>query len=128
MDNVFHVVSVGIVLIGAFPFLREVAFDGRPLLQVSLADETKGTDDGQGKTIHLKDGLHGRELSLEGKVHQGGLDEIVAMVTKCELVAPELLRQVKKFLATVPRAEKTRVEREFTETGRDQIMQGFMIM
>ena len=71
---------------------------------VSFVAETERSDNGQRHLLHAQLGRHGREMTLEDKVHQGGMNDVVLMVTKGYLGTSKSLGGIEQLLATLPRA------------------------
>ena len=76
------------------------------LLDVVLLAETQRANDGQWHLAHAELGGHGGEVSLEGEVHQGRVDDVVLMVAEGYLGASQFLGKVKELLTTLPRTEE----------------------
>lgn len=46
-------------------------------------------------------------MSLEGEIHQSGMDDVVLMVAEGYLGATQFLSQIEQLLASLPGAEET---------------------
>ena len=77
-------------------------------LNVCPGTQTERTDDGKGHLLHLQQGRHGVEASLEGEVHQGGMENVVLMMAEGNLRTADFLCKVENQFAAVPGAEKAR--------------------
>ena len=98
--------AIGVVRVGAELDLFLVVMLLGILAYVVFLTEAQRADDGEGHLSHLELGRHRREVALKGEIHQGGMDDVVLMMAKGYLRAVELLRQIEKLLAALPRAEK----------------------
>ena len=100
--------AVGVALMGAQFGHGPVAGHLSIATDVCLVNEAQRTDDAQRHLAHFEACGHCAEASLKCQVHQGRVDEVVAMVPKGYLVAAQLLRKIEQLLAAVPRAEEAR--------------------
>ena len=76
------------------------------LLDVSLLTQAQRTDNGQRHLLHPELGRHRRELPLEGKVHQGSMDDVILVVAEGYLRTAQLLCHIEELLATLPGTEE----------------------
>ena len=97
------------------------------LLDVSLLTQAQRTDNGQRHLLHPELGRHRRELSLEGEVHQGSMDDVVLVVAKGYLGTTKLLSNIEELLAALPGTEEAgglsvlRFSRNIREAGGDDV-------
>ena len=98
--------SLGVVLVGAVLQLLLITAEFCVAYNVSFVDETQRSDDAKRHLAHLQQGGHRTETALIHKVHQRGVDYVVAMVAQGNLVAAKFLGEVEELLASVPGTEK----------------------
>ena len=96
--------SVGVMFVGTLLPLSLIMVGLGIGTDISLLTETEWPNDGQRHLLHPQLGRHCREMPLEGKVHQGGMDDVVLMVTKGYLGASKVLCHVEQLLAALPGA------------------------
>lgn len=101
-ENLFHVRTVGVGLIRAQFGLFGIVAQGCPLFEVGFMHHAERADDGHGKLPHLQPCGHGGELPLESQVEQGGVQDVILMVSEGNLVAMQFLGHGEKHLAAVP--------------------------
>lgn len=100
--------AVGIVFIRALLQLFFIVVSLCVCLYVILATEAEWADDGEWHFLHAELGRHGRELALEGKVHQSGMDDVVLMVAEGDFCKTQFLGELEELLASLPRTEEAR--------------------
>ena len=98
--------TVGIALVGALFQLFFITLLLGIGADVGLLTETERADDGERHLAHAEFGRHGGKMTLEGEVHQGGVDDVVLMMTEGNLRTAKLLGQVEELLAALPGAEE----------------------
>lgn len=85
--HALHVGPSRIVLVGALPFLPDEITLLCKKLKIAFAHQAERADNFHGELVHRHPGRHGGKASLVGKVHQGRLHQVVAMMAECYLVA-----------------------------------------
>ena len=98
--------AVGGLFVGALLQLFFIALLFGIGPDVGLLTETERPDDGEWHLAHAELDGHGGEMALEGEVHQGGVDDVVLMMTEGNLRTAKFLGQVEELLAALPGAEK----------------------
>ena len=97
---------MGVVFIRTLHQLFFIVMNVGISLNVSLMAEAERADDGQRHFLHAELGGHGGEVSLKSEVHQGGMDDVVLVVSKGNLGAAKLLGKVEELFPALPRTEK----------------------
>ena len=105
--HALHVGPPRIVLVRALPFLPDEITLLCKKLKIAFAHQTERTDNLYGELVHRHPGRHGGETSLVGKIHQGRLHQVVAMMAERYLVASQFLSRVEKYLPAIPGTKKT---------------------
>ena len=85
--HALHVGPSRIVLVGAMPFLPDEITLLCIKQKIAFAHQAERTDYFHRKFVHRHPGWHGGKASLVGKIHQGRLHQVVAMMAECNLVA-----------------------------------------
>jgi hypothetical protein len=106
-EELSHIITMGRRLVGTEFYLLLIAPQLRIATDIILLNHTERTDDAQGHLSHLEQSRHRIETSLIELVHQAGMQQVILMMSQGNLVAPQLLRQIKKLLTAVPRTEET---------------------
>lgn len=102
-----HLGAVGVVLVGAALDLLLITPQLGIAGDVAFFYHAERTDDAQGHLSHLEQRGHSVETSLIDEVHEGGGKQVVLMVPKGYLIAPQLLGKVEHNLPPVPRTQET---------------------
>ena len=99
--------AIGLVFVRALLELFFIVMLRGILADVGFLTKSQRTDNGEGHFAHTKLNGHGREMALEGEVHQRGVDDVILMMTKRYLGATQILSEVEELFAALPGAEKT---------------------
>lgn len=108
-NELFDTCSVGFALERTQFWDTSIAGQLGIAIEVTLVAKAQRTDETERHFLHLQHGRNGTERPLEDEVHEKGLDDIVFVMAKGNLVAAEFLRHGKKSLSAVPGAEETGV-------------------
>ena len=104
--DVAHARAVGIGVVGTAFFLWLVVMRFGVGKDVGFVTEAERTDDADGHFLHAQQYGHRAKATLECKVHQGGVKDVVLMVAEGNLRAAQFLCEIEDLLASVPRAEE----------------------
>lgn len=106
LEEVGDVGALGCSFVGALFHEGLVLGDYCPLLEQGFFDHAEGSDDGEGHLLHLQVAGHGGETSGIGKVHEGGVEDVVLMMAEGDFVAAQFLCYFEERFAAVPRTEE----------------------
>ena len=106
VEDLVHGGATGGLLVGTGCLLPEEAQLGCLGLNVGLADEAEGTDNGDGVVLEGEAGLHGLAVALVGDVHEEGGEDVVHVVAEGYLVEALTDGKGEEGLATIPGAEE----------------------
>lgn len=102
-----HGGTAGGSLIGTAGFHLVKSFGLGNSTDIGLLDKAEGTDEGDGVVLKGELGLHGRCRAFKDEVHQEGREDVVLVMTQCNLVETIVLGEGEEGFTAVPGAEET---------------------
>ena len=102
-----HLCTVGVTLVRTCLFLLYVLAELSILCYISFVFQAQWTNDSHRHLVHLLHGWHRRERALEEGVEHRSVNNIVLMMSECNLVEAVFLCEAEQSLTSVPRTKET---------------------
>lgn len=119
VEDISHVRTVGIALVRTKFLLFLIFLHRGPSRQIAFLHHTERTDDGHRKLTHAQPGRHGGELSLKTEVQQGGMQNVILVMSQSNLVASQFLGRLEKHFRRFQEHRKQGLFRVSVEASKE---------